>query len=122
MSNRKYWEDKLIRDGEKWLIYDKYWLNYWNYKDNNISIFFYENRGFIIIIKRMKCIQFAYVCSEYRRIGILKKMVNHLLSKYNELLLYSLNEQTDKIWNKFNCKFIKERKKENETSTFIITK
>lgn len=122
MSNRKYWEEKLIEDNEKWLIYDDNWLKYWNNNDKNIDIYFYEHMGFIVIRKDIKCIHFAYVCSNYRGYGILKKMINFVIYKYkfDYLQLYSMNNITDTIWEKLNAKIVKKREKENECSEYII--
>ena len=115
------WIDKLEKDHENWILYDSDWIRYWKYKDPQFEFMNYNNKGFIFLqhcdkMKYNDCnlyLSFAYVHSECRKQGILKKMMNMINEKYpyKRIYLNSYDSNTDKIWKKVGFELYLETKK-----------
>ena len=115
MNCQKYWATVLQKDMENWILYEKPWLQYWNNIKNpeyEVDLITIYNKGFILIKKYTTdsyvkdCnihIHFAYVYSDFRRLGVLKQLVNKLKTKYiNESIsLFSCDDITDNVWEYF---------------------
>lgn len=111
----------MKKDGDDWIIYNNEWKDYWKNKKNeeyDYDFINYEDKGFILIYNYKKkgyvrddikiYIKYTYVQRKHRKKGILKKMMGILFDKYKyqKISLLSQNPTTDKVWEKFNFKFI----------------
>jgi predicted acetyltransferase len=123
MNNlRIYWERLLEEHGENWLIYDKYWYDVWDNNKNVNLIADNDNKGFVLLYNfvhlNTQHIVFAFVAKKFRKQGVLRNIMNNIFSKYNKLSLSSLDEHTDKIWERFGFKCIEKRMNNFECSEY----
>jgi predicted GNAT family acetyltransferase len=120
---REYWEDLLKKDNENWVIYEKYWIEYWdNIINDNYKIKIIRNpKCFIILIEKSNnenYLYFAYVPKKYRKQGVLKDLMKLLINNYKEITLDSIDKYTDIVWEKIGFKLIKERETINHCSKY----
>ena len=124
MDIKQYWEDILAKDQENWVIYEIYWIEYWNKTKSNdykIKLITHENKGFIILLEYKyyeNYIFFAYVAKQFRKQGVLKELMKKLKKDYKELTLNSIDKYTDIVWEKVGFKLVKERKNINHCSKY----
>ena len=110
----------LEKDYENWVIYSQPWIDAWNETNNCYIHIDPTNNGFVLM--NNSHLEFAFVSSQYRRCGILKRMMNNIFEKYKNvnITLSSLDERTDKIWEKIGFICIKPRKGSNECSHYEL--
>lgn len=127
LTHKQYWEEEVEKDDWEWIKDEEDWEDYFNNKENDthdIKFINYENKGFVLIKDYTKSygwyhlsncrihIHFAFVCLKHRKKGILKKMIDDIKIKYNNnsISLESVNEFTDKVWERLDFKCHTKRK------------
>lgn len=120
LKTKSYLEKILERDMENWIIWTDTWINAWK-GENNCKIFIdITNNGFVLM--NDKHLEFAYVNKEYRKCGILRRMMNDVFKYYrgSNLGLSSIDELTDKIWERFGFICIRPRKNISHCSEYEL--
>ena len=117
-SEEEYWEHILEKDEEEWLFDQDVWETHWSgveHWEYDTKLITEGEKGFIMIqdFRKSNCyavsdkssvhLYFAFVAPLYRGQGVLRKLVKKMKDEYkNENIdLYSRDEITNKIWEKF---------------------
>ena len=119
---RAIYEKMLKESSENWFIYEDEWNLYWDYNSKMIDAFFHEDKGFVFInnLYENPHIVFAFTNKNYRKQGVMKKLMSDVFKKYKNktLTLSSLDETTDIIWKKIGFTCVEHRASNNDTSEY----